>query len=610
MSAPWAKEAGEHLQVALEAALKLAEGPRREVLVRGLRSCNEALARPNPDASMLAGALRLATPPAMVLASEDATARAIAAALGSAYNASLASLRPGRLEAAKLPLLTDGLTSINRDGPRTVSVVRAPFDPNAEDFGLIEIDEVEEIDEAGEVGEAGEVDHDEERDGAGEDAPAAPRALREDWRPAEGVAPERPTVRLLEDRRTLDLAGYRAAIVEQCLEAIAALARDRAQDPLSARAGSEPKILAAVDAVLASGGACVATILAWWERSTDSPSPWCSWAAPFVLGCIEGADALLAVRCGLERLAPDADAHGEQAAEALALVVHADRRALGIDLAGSPHPIARAVGVDVLARAGQLTLEQLRQHLFDGNPTVVAAALRAITRMSSLDGAPLAPLLERWIHFPNATVAELSARALLRWGHDRPYDDLRSGGRLGSIVGARAVQLLVLAGSKLDLVPIQTLVARAARTPALLDALGRFGHPGVAPFLVHHLADEDLADAASDALVTLFGPCVAPDALLSGPAWRAALAALKPDPGVRYRRGEPWKPSGVAAECASGELARTQMSPRIDELAVRARVEAPVDLGVWSPGVQPMLDGLLAAAVVSDRAWPASGWLR
>ncbi|MEP7120073.1 MAG: hypothetical protein ABJE95_04145 [Byssovorax sp.] len=253
-------------------------------------------------------------------------------------------------------------------------------------------------------------------------------------------------------------------------------------------------------------------------------------------------------------------------------------------------------------------MDQLRQHIFDANLPVTIAALRAIGRLPSADGARLMPLLERWMYFPDPTVAWLAARALIRWGDTRPYDDLRNGGRLASILGGRAVELFVLAGSTLDLVPLQALVARAARTPAILAALGRFGHPGVAPFLLHHLADEDLGEHAADALIRLFGPCVDPDTILSAVAWRSAIVALELDPGARCRRGMVWTPAGVVADCSSGELSRAQIEPRLDELAARARIVVPVDLGFWTPETRPMFAALSAAASACDGAWPASGW--
>jgi hypothetical protein len=77
----------------------------------------------------------------------------------------------------------------------------------------------------------------------------------------------------------------------------------------------------------------------------------------------------------------------------------------------------------------------------------------------------------------------------------------------------------------------------------MLSALARFGHLGVAPFLSHHLADDELADAAAEALASLFGARVAPSVSSSAPARRRALSALAPDAGILYRGREAWRPS-------------------------------------------------------------------
>jgi hypothetical protein len=602
MSHAWAKDAAERVAEALEQSLCLPESPRRELLVRATRTCTGALAGPAPDAGAVAVALRNAMMSALVLTSEDAAGQAIAASLGAAYNLALAPLRPARLEAAALPQLVDALHSFTRAEPRTVSVARALF---ALEDAAIALEDVLEL-------SIDPLDQAEERiaslDEPDPEAPSPERPPRHDWRPEEGVVPDPAPVRLIEERRTLSRAGYHAAVVEQCLDAIATRARDRTNDPFSQREIAEQRILEATDAILASGGACVATVLSWWRRASDSPSAWCSWAAPFVLGSIEGADALLAVREGLESLAPGAFTHAAQAAEALAIVPHPDLPALAVDLAASAHPVARAVGVDMLARAGQLTVDQLRQQVFDANPPVMMAALEAIGRLPAADAAPLVPLLERWIHFPDPTVAWVVARALLRWQHGRPYEELRSNGPLVPILGGRAVELFALVGSRSDVEPLKKLVGKSARTPALFAALGRFGHPGVAPFLLHHLPDDDLGEHAAAALVTLFGAWVEPEAIQNASAWRSALLREKPDPELRYRKGEVWKPRSLAAECASGELSRAEMEPAIDELLLRGRIEWAADLGQWTSGLRPALASLPAATAVCDRSWPASGW--
>src|SRR5262249_20179840 len=156
----------------------------------------------------------------------------------------------------------------------------------------------------------------------------------------------------------------------------------------------------------------------------------------------------------------------------------------------------------MLARAGSLALPDYRRCIFD-HPIVMESALRHIARLPAADGAPLAPLLERWLHFPVARVAWLAAIALLRWGRREPYDDVRSGGRLGTTLGASALDVFVLAGSAEDLPHIERVAAKLVPSAALLSALARFGHAGACAYLVHYLEDEDLVDDAAEALETL-----------------------------------------------------------------------------------------------------------
>ena len=145
--------------------------------------------------------------------------------------------------------------------------------------------------------------------------------------------------RVTHRRQVVELPVYRLphlrhalpyAIVDQCLDAIAAFARDRSAEPLSVRADAERRILARTDAILATGGDCIAMMLDRWARSLESPHAWGTWAAVFVLGSIEGSDALAAVKTGLLRLGPDALDHATQAAEALAVSRHPDRAARGV----------------------------------------------------------------------------------------------------------------------------------------------------------------------------------------------------------------------------------------------------------------------------------------
>lgn len=581
---------------ATASARQLHEGPRREVLMQALRASLTAAQRPDTDPAMLIEALRGAMQPALVLAAEDPLGLEIASALGTALNAALTPMGSQRLDAAMPAHRRDELIAVTKGEPRVVSLARAAFSRPVE---------------AAEVINEAELIHDldDNNEAPPESSPRRSREPRGPWRDTEGVAPELAKVRLVSERKTLTVAGYYAAVVEQSLEAVAALARDRSHDPFAHRPSSEERILARVDAIHAVGGDCVSQILAAWSRAIDSPHAWGTWAAVLALSSIEGPDALSAVKHGLEQLHPDGISHAEQAAEALAVSRHPDRIALGHDLLVSPHPIARAVGVDVLARGDQLELDQLRRYVFDANLAVMLAALRALGRLSATDGAPVARLLERWIHFPNVAIAWRAALTLLRWGNLVPYEDVRSGGRLASILGARALEVFVLAGSSSDLAVVEAIVGRAARTPAMLSALARFGHPGVAPFLFHHLADDELADSAAEALATLFGARVAPSVSSSAPAWRRALSALAPDAGIRYRCGEPWRPSIVGTECTSGQLSRVQIELRLDELAARTLPNGPlVDLVLWTVEATPQLDALAAGARHRDGSSLSVDW--
>lgn len=77
-------------------------------------------------------------------------------------------------------------------------------------------------------------------------------------------------------------------------------------------------------------------------------------------------------------------------------------------------------------------------------------------------------------------------------------------------------------------------------TPAMLDAVARFGHAGTWAFLANYLVDPMLAPAASRALATLFGDCVSGDDRLDANVWELAIAKLGLDPRNRYRRGRVW----------------------------------------------------------------------
>jgi hypothetical protein len=123
---------------------------------------------------------------------------------------------------------------------------------------------------------------------------------------------------------------------------------------------------------------------------------------------------------------------------------------------------------------------------------------------------------------------------------------------------------------------------------------------------VHFLSDDQLAGAAANALVTLFGGAVQPKERKKPAAWRAWLSDADLDPAIRYRNGEPWTPGVVTRECMTGDLSRLAVEARLEELAARTHLSLGVDLARWTAESQPELDAALASA--SGARWSPGGW--
>ena len=403
----------------------------------------------------------------------------------------------------------------------------------------------------------------------------------------------------------ISLARFHAEVVDACVETMASLARDRALLPARERPRAEERILEQLDAILVTGPGCVDGLFGAWHRSVVSPDPWKVWAPVFALGCIEGGESLRAIVAILESLAPDARADGRVAAEALTLAPHADRARFSATLTASAHPIVRAIGVDLRARCDALSPEELVVRLDDASASVVAAALRAVACLP--DPVPdLVGVLRRHLRSADAAVAWRAARILLLWGHDDPCVAVR-GGELAEL-GAHTLEIFVLRGDANDLPCMEAWLSRAQITPTVLSAIARFGHVGAWAFLVHHLADDVLANDAATALEVLFGDRVAATERKQPRAWRAAIGGSRFDPGVRYRRGQPWRAEVVVAEWADGALPRAEVAVRADELVARARAGGAVELDGWTPDPETALTALGAAVCSKARSALTGRW--
>jgi hypothetical protein len=404
-------------------------------------------------------------------------------------------------------------------------------------------------------------------------------------------------VELGEGGEPILLSRFYSEVVERGLDTIALRARHRSERRFAEREEEERRILELSDAMAASGHAVVPTVMSWWTEARREPYK--TWPLVFTLGSLDGADTLVAVAHAVESLPPTAIRHGELASEAIAVAPHPERRALAEDLLLSPHPLARAMAIDILSRAR--ALPDLDRHLADPAAAVAIAAIRAAARA---DVTALVPQILKWMRSGDPTVAWEASRALGILGRTDPYEEVQRDPAFADLLGVRLFDLMALFGQAKDIDLLEEMVLRGPVTAGHLLALARFGHPEAGPILLAHLPVPELGAKAADALEILFGARV--QERLDVDAWAKAIGALDPDPEVRLRRGEPYSPRLFVAEHARGRWSRITMERWIDELAVRAKIRAEVDLALWSTVTQPQLKVLLdrcEAARFEAGAW-------
>lgn len=367
-------------------------------------------------------------------------------------------------------------------------------------------------------------------------------------------------------------------VIVGCLDRITMLARHRRERPSAERPRAEARILAQMDAIVAAGASPEAVRL-WWNAEDASRDPWTTWAATFALTAMEAPGPAQAVVDLLEAIPGDAWEQALCAAEALLVWPGDHLRPWAAELIHAKRPAACAVAVELASRRGELDPGSLGVVLERGEDAPTIAALRALSR-----GRPTKAGFERFIPHLRAASPEIAweaARGVTSWGGMDALVDVREGGPLADTLGPRALEVLIGAGDPADVETPRRVVSRVSATPDVLDAVARLGNPGSWAFLLHHADDPELADAAWDALATLFGPLAERRAGAS--AWRDALADRRFVPATRYRRGMPWSVELVLEECRSGELSARSIDLRLDELRARTGRAAGFDTALWTP---------------------------
>ena len=401
----------------------------------------------------------------------------------------------------------------------------------------------------------------------------------------------------------IDLAGFRRSVADDCADRLLSLGRDRQGRPLGERVEGERRLLCQIDALVCLGGAGLSAMADWHEERVASASGVAAtWAMVFALACLEGREPLEAL---VERMGGLPPGHVTAAASAFATSPNPHAVPLGRELL-STGPVGRAIAVELLSLRGRIGVGDLIDWLERGEPLVQAAALRGLGRAPELETSP--PLALALLASPDPAVAWEAARAVTLWGSHAAHTELRRGGGLVETLGPRAAEIYVMTGAEDDLERLQRIVSRHDMTPALLSAIGRYGHPTTWEFLGHFLGDPLLGDDAREALHTLFGRPLPTEAESDRFAWRDAIAALRLSPQIRYRRGQPWSPAVVAAEWRDGKLSAQAIASRLDELRARAGVRQPVALHAWRPEPERALGQVAAAADRASRSFRAGSW--
>lgn len=400
------------------------------------------------------------------------------------------------------------------------------------------------------------------------------------------------------------LEMFHRDVAADSLEVLSHYGRARFEEPRSRVARTERHVWAQLDALRAAFAlppleACF--------QSASPRNPWPIWASVLALASFVTADSSAALVRGIESCDPEDATSALLAAEAFALVRRPDDPRVEHALAASSHPVAQAVVLDARARRGDVAATALAAALASPHRPLVEVALRALDAVSGSPGAFIDPVF-LLLDAPHPTTVWRAARFLTLAGDPRPYQAVRDGAPLSARLGALGLELLVMRGRTEDLAAIDSGVSTMSATPELLSAVGRLGHPRVWSFLAHFLTDDTLREAAESALVTLFGPVVPLEERRRSGAWRSAVLALRPDPGVRLRGGELWRPGIVVAEIASGGLSRMAISARIDELSARTGARVRVDLGAWSDEVDRSLAEVGASGAAADRRFTPGTW--
>ncbi|MFO0761964.1 MAG: hypothetical protein U0359_36325 [Byssovorax sp.] len=447
------------------------------------------------------------------------------------------------------------------------------------------------------------------------------RMLDPDEPPAVAPEPELPPAYepAIEEVEVLRRLG------RDCLEDIAVhrnLRKPNAIEGWLDQAPFEQRLINNLDAFAALGGPAL-PVVALYNAEAKIADPERAFAVALMLGSIEGTDTVGAAVMTLKQSPPETFPGW---IEGFSLAPSPAVDPAMADLATSSRADLAAVALDVLWMRGATPDGVIRALLDRPEPSIAQRVERALAVVLPREEA--LPRLEATIETtPDPDRFFTAMESLLQRGFGPALvrlrdaaDDTASPDR-----ALRALELLGLVGRPAD-VDRLFAAARSAPTPALVRALGRFGHVHALPLLVDLLAsdDEDIVAAAAEALDRLTNAGLRavveepwdielpPEAALGGGTpvplrrvervvtdpepWSAWIRerAGKLDPKVKTRGGAPFHPAQIVAELGAATTPPDRRGEALRELLVLTGVRTQFSPDDWVARQKRHLDALRA----------------
>lgn len=380
------------------------------------------------------------------------------------------------------------------------------------------------------------------------------------------------------------LAHVRTGLLERAL----VLGADHWEQPHGERPETARRMLAHIDA-LAEAGLSPAELGAF-AAEVESDRTGALYGLTILFGCLAAPGAAEAFEEWVSSLDVAASYWGiVEIAQAIRAVPGSALQDRARRWLGREDEVPCAIALEA-ASPDQLSGDVLSRAAKSGS-ALARVALERLLVWAPNDMARGLPRIPPWVETGPPSLCYEVARALLLRGDPGPLARLRErDGRALSALGARAIDVLALAGDARDEELAVDLACSCPTTPDLLAAMGRLGLRSVFPRLLAELGSDDFEEDAHAALVTALGPRVSRP---SPAAWERALADVPEmaEP-ARLRGGAPRTGASMLAEMKRPDLSAPEVMARADELFLNTGRYVPVEYGAFGVSLEGPLSEL------------------